>query len=78
MTDKKKLWGIAGIVAAVAIVAVAAYFLFSGGSKPESVLLSYTDLLKGRQIQGNVFPDQQRREKEMEGRRFYYAKQKYL
>ena len=46
MTDKKKLWGIAGIVAAVAIVAVAAYFLFSGGSKPESVLLSYTDLLK--------------------------------
>ena len=33
MTDKKKLWGIAGIVAAVAIVAVAAYFLFSGGSK---------------------------------------------
>ena len=28
MTDKKKLWGIAGIVAAVAIVAVAAYFLF--------------------------------------------------
>ena len=39
MTDKKKLWGIAGIVAAVAIVTVAAYFLFNGGSKPESVLL---------------------------------------
>ena len=45
MTDKKKLWGIAGIVAAVAIVAVAAYFLFSGGSKPEYVLLSYADLV---------------------------------
>ena len=29
-------------------------------------------------LQGNVFPDQQRCKKEMEGRRFYCAKQKYL
>ena len=46
MTDKKKIWWIAGIVAAVAVLGIGAYLLFSGGSKPESVLLSYTDLLK--------------------------------
>lgn len=46
MTDKKKIWWIAGIVAAVAVLGIGAYLLFSGGSKPESVLLSYIDLLK--------------------------------
>ena len=31
MTDKKKIWWIAGIVAAVAVLGIGAYLLFSGG-----------------------------------------------
>ena len=46
MTDKKKPWIIGGVVAAVAVIAVVAFLLLRGGSKPESVLNEYTDLLK--------------------------------
>lgn len=46
MTDKKKPWIIGGVIAAVAVIAVVAFLLLRGGSKPESVLNEYTDLLK--------------------------------